>query len=87
MSSREKLKMCTQNLVHGCSWQSHNRHKMETPEIFISRSVDKPKVESHTEEYYSATKKAGVLTLAATQMKFDNIVPRESNQTQNATFI
>lgn len=60
---------------------------METPEIFINRSVDKPKMESHTEEYYSAMKKAGVLTLAPTQMKFDNIMPRESNQTQNATFI
>ena len=39
---------------------------MGTPEIFINRSVDKPEMESHTEEYYSAVKKDGVLTLAAT---------------------
>ena len=64
--TREKLNMCTYNLVHGCSWQSYNSHKMETPEIFIHRSVDKPKMASHAEEYYSAMKKGGVLTLAAT---------------------
>ena len=64
--TREKLNMCTQNLVHGCSWQSDNSHKMGTPEIVINRSVDKPDMESHTEEYYSAVKKDGVLTLTAT---------------------